>query len=79
MPKPMAEDDSMNDRELLGVASPGGPPGVSEQDGLVPPQPMDVAMMDADSASNPLEKRSAKEARLQCKRETQAAMSTELC
>ena len=51
----MAEDDPTSDGELLGVASAGGPPGVSVQDGLVQPQAMGVAMMDADSASNKFE------------------------
>ena len=51
----MAEDDSMNDGELLGMASAGGPRGVSVQDDLVQPQPMGVAMMHADSASNHFE------------------------
>ena len=40
LPEPMAEDDPTSDRELLGVASAGGPPGVSVQDGLVQPQAM---------------------------------------
>ena len=51
----MAEDDSMNDGELLGMRSAGGPRGVSVQDDLVQPQPMGVAMMHADSASNHFE------------------------
>ena len=51
----MAEDDPTSDVDLLGVAGPGGLRGVLAPDLLDPPQPIDVADMDDNSANKRVE------------------------
>ncbi len=51
----MAEDDPIGDGELLSVDGPGGLRGVLAPDGLDPPQLMNVAAIDANSANNGVE------------------------
>ena len=55
LPEPMAEDDPTSDVDLLGVAGPGGLRGVLVPDLLDPPQPIDVADMDDNSANKQVE------------------------